>query len=236
MARKGKTRLANEVAEDQLRPIRWRRYQFIILIVCEDEKTEPQYFQGFAEEFPEETIYLRPVGTGRDALGVVQQALIERDHLLSESRKDPDEVWVVFDKDDMDLNATRRERFNDAFTLALSQNMNIAFSNEVFELWLLLHLSDVSNVKPIRRADIYIALHQAIQAHAHYPDFIYEHGNLNVLPVIREIGSEADAIIRAGALRDAHSGKHPIEANPSTSVYKIVERLRELIAYYAYQP
>lgn len=41
--------------EEDTRPIRWRRYPYLFLIVCEDEKTEPYYFGKFIKLFPEET-------------------------------------------------------------------------------------------------------------------------------------------------------------------------------------
>ena len=60
MAKKGKL---NEFQEKELeeRPIRFKRYQYLFLIVCEDENTEPAYFEHFKNKIPEETIFLKPV-------------------------------------------------------------------------------------------------------------------------------------------------------------------------------
>ncbi|HMZ32282.1 MAG TPA: RloB family protein, partial [Methanoregulaceae archaeon] len=55
------------------------------------------------------------------------------------ARKEVDIVWVVFDKDSSDENETKIKRFEDAFTIAEKENFKVAYSNEVFELWLLLH-------------------------------------------------------------------------------------------------
>ena len=77
-----------------------------MLIVCEDENTERVYFEQFHKLFndllPSETVYIRAVGTGRNSLGVVNQAIIERNLLATEAGKKVDEVWAVFDKDDLD--------------------------------------------------------------------------------------------------------------------------------------
>jgi hypothetical protein len=43
MARKGKLKSAPR--DEQERPIRIRRYQYLLLIVCEDQKTEKLYFE-----------------------------------------------------------------------------------------------------------------------------------------------------------------------------------------------
>ena len=68
MARKGKLKEAPE--EKQQRPIRLKRYAYLFLIVCEDQKTEKDYFESFKLAFPERTVYLRTVGTGLDPKGV----------------------------------------------------------------------------------------------------------------------------------------------------------------------
>jgi RloB-like protein len=97
------------------RPVRWRRYPHLFLIVCEDGKTEPYYFDVFKRHIPNETIFLKTVGTGKSSKGVVEQAVIEKKKLSELSNKNVDEVWTVFDKDDADLVPANLERFNDAF-------------------------------------------------------------------------------------------------------------------------
>jgi hypothetical protein len=55
---------------------------------------------------------------------------------------------------------------------------------------------------------------------------------------IKVKGNEQKAMGRATQLFQEHAskGKPPIEANPSTKVHILVQRLRELIAWYAYKP
>lgn len=143
MAKRGT--IGKKLLKDKdLRPIRWRKYPHLFLIVCEDQKTEPYYFQKFIKDFPNETVFLRAVGTGMSSLGVVEQSLIEKKKLEEESNKLVDEVWAVFDKDDADKSLGNAERFISAFAKAHEYKHNIAYSNEVFELWLLLHIADVS--------------------------------------------------------------------------------------------
>ena len=99
MARRGKVKQV-ETRDVIDRPARSRKYRYLMLIVCEDENTERVYFEQFHKLFndllPSETVYIRAVGTGRNSLGVVNQAIIERNLLATEAGKKVDEVWAVF--------------------------------------------------------------------------------------------------------------------------------------------
>lgn len=217
------------------RPKRVRRYKYFFLIVCEDEKTEPEYFKQFIPCFPDRTLYLKPVGTGLSPLRVVEQAIIEKSDLETESTKKfgkDDAVWVVFDKDDAELNDTTINNFNRAFEIAEKNKFNIAYSNEAFELWFLLHLEDVPSSHPIPRGDIYNRLEEVIRQNPDESNFTYEHGKTNILEKIKHIGNESKAIERAEILLQAQSGVPPIKANPSTKVHVLIKELRSWIDYY----
>lgn len=218
------------------RPIRWRKYPHLFLIVCEDGKTEPTYFRTFEKDIPKETIFLRAVGTGRSSKGVVEQAIVEREKLAEEANKTVDEVWVVFDKDDAEKNRANTLRFTEAFNIAKEEKMKVAYSNEVFELWLLLHFREVSPAKPIPRTGIYSTLENAIRSVEKHKSFVYNHGKTEVIDLLIELGNEAKAIERAEKLFAEQKGKQSIDANPSTTVHILVKRLRELIAWYSYLP
>lgn len=236
MARKGK--INRREGKDEIeRPIRYRKYLQFFLIVCEDERTEPHYFEKFKVLFPEHTMFLKTVGTGRSPLGVVEQSIRERELLLQKSKKEVDFIWVVFDKDDADENATKIKNFERAFEIAAKENINIAYSNEVFELWLLLHLKEIDAQNPIPRKDVYADLELSIrQFGGTYAYFTYEHGNKDIIEVINKIGDENLAIERARKLLAFHGNKRPIAANPSTKVHTLVKELRDWIFYYNWEP
>jgi hypothetical protein len=235
MARKGK--LGQKSKRDTIeRPVRFKRYGHLFLIVCEDENTEPQYFKQFVNLFPKETLYLKTVGTGLDPKGVVESAIKERDALALSSEKEVDYVWVVFDKDDADLNEARIERFNAAFNIAKEQKIAVAYSNEVFELWLLLHLKDVDSTVPLSRKQIYKDLEAQIKRQQEHAHFTYVHGNAEVIKIIRKIGDESSAIERAKTLLLAHAHTAPINANPSTRMHLLVQEIRNWVAFYTFEP
>jgi hypothetical protein len=237
MARRGT--VSKQTAKDKdTRPVRWRRYPYLFLIVCEDEKTEPYYFGKFIAKFPEETVFLRAVGTGRSSKGVVEQSVVEREKLLAEANKNVDEVWAVFDKDDAEKSAGNTLRFNEAFKVAQDEKIKVAYSNEVFELWVLLHFVTVDVETLIPRAEIYTRIETAIKQIPAFTEFVYEHGNVNVIDVLLNNGNEQNAIERATKLLEEHrkKGNQPIDANPSTTVHILVKRLRDLIDWYSYVP
>jgi hypothetical protein len=89
------------VLSNRKQNIRELRKQFII--ICEGEKTEPNYFRQF--RVPKEVIDL--IGLGANTVTVVQRA-------IEEKQKHPSaEVWSVFDRDSFPP-----QDFNNALALA----------------------------------------------------------------------------------------------------------------------
>lgn len=233
MARRGT--IGKKATRDRdKRPVRWRRYPHLFLIVCEDEKTEPYYFEQFISDFPDETVFLRAVGTGRSSLGVVERSEVEKEILASESNKLVDEVWVVFDKDDAEKSPGNTDRFKKAFKKAQELNHRVAYSNEVFELWLLLHFVDIDPSKALPREEIYLQLNGAAKPFA--PNFKYVHGNTNIVDLVLRYGNENNALERATAILKLKEDIQPIDANPSTTVHILIKKLRELVEYYSFTP
>lgn len=98
-----------------------------ILIVCEGEHTEPSYFNQFRIT----SARVKSVGEGYNTVSLVNRAL------ALAQQGNYDQVWCVFDKDDFDDND-----FNAAIQIAETKNFGVAYSNQSFEYWLLLHFND----------------------------------------------------------------------------------------------
>ncbi len=98
-----------------------------ILIVCEGKNTEPSYFKQFRLS----TATIKTVGEGYNTISLVKRAL---EILENETY---DQVWCVFDKDDFTEND-----FNNAIKLAEKSDLKVAYSNQAFEYWILLHFDD----------------------------------------------------------------------------------------------
>ena len=235
MAQRGKNNLRKDYTER--RPERLRRYDQLFLIVCEDEKTEPAYFQQFIDllpELPATTLFVRCIGTGLDPLGVINRTVEERDRLAEQADKEVDFVWAVFDKDDADVNPARTQRFMEALAKAEVEGIDLAFSNEVFELWLLLHLREVDPEILLPRAEVYAQLQAAVRE-AEASDFDYVHGQPEIIQKIAVLGHEEAAKQRAERLEAYHGDTPLLAANPSTRVHRLVVLLREWVVFYGWE-
>lgn len=237
MAKQGKVNRKRHVQADEIvRPTRIRTYKYLFLIICEDQKTEKAYFEQFKPFFPEGVFYLEVHGTGFDQRGIVEKAEIEKSNLNSHFRREVDETWLVFDVDDASRVEGKGKNFITALQLAKKSKMKVAYSNEVFELWLLLHFKDIDSQTPLPRADIYTQFEPCIRQYWGYENFTYNHGKIDIITVVAEVGDEALAIERAKRLEEAQKGREPLEANPVTYVHKLVSEIRERITYFNYKP
>jgi hypothetical protein len=98
-----------------------------ILIVCEGENTEPFYFRQFRLS----SAIIKSVGEGYNTTSLVNRAI------QIANQGSYEQVWCVFDKDDFpDVD------FNNAISMAESNNFGVAYSNQAFEYWIILHFDD----------------------------------------------------------------------------------------------
>jgi hypothetical protein len=107
-----------------------------ILIVCEGQNTEPSYFRQFRLSSAD----IAPIGVGYNTVSLVEKA-----EALSK-KKHYDQIWCVFDKD-----AFSEANFNNAIQKAESLGFGVAYSNQAFEYWLLLHFDDHQGGKMDRK-------------------------------------------------------------------------------------
>lgn len=178
-----------------------------VLIVCEGARTEPSYFESF--RLPR---VVEIQGVGKNTLSVVKDAV-----RFSEVQN-YDEVWCVFDRDSFSA-----PNISAAFQLAKKNKIKIAFSNESFELWYLLHYCYLDTA--ITRAQYCVKLSEYMQCN-------YAKNDPKMYDLL--IGAQGDAIKRAKRLEQLNPlipGKEH-KSIPTTSVYKLVERLNKLLKKY----
>jgi hypothetical protein len=171
---------------------------------------------GSTSGFPvnRERAVVKAVGTGMNTDSLVEEAVGLQDHATKQGAPFS-HVWCVFDRDDFP-----KGQYVRAFQLAKSHRFEIAWSNEAFELWYLLHFqycdSGISRTEfPIR-----LTKHMGIK---------YEKSNKQIYSRLRE--RQATAIRNARNLLKAlrARGALPVQnANPSTNVHQLVEFLNEL--------
>lgn len=181
------------------------------LIVCEGENTEPDYFKAFRMT----AATIKAVGQGMNTLSLVNKAISIRE--TEKAKKHSfDQCWVVFDKDDYPDND-----FNQAILLAKSNGFRVAYSNQAFEYWFLLHFNRYMG-----------AIHRN-----QYPDML---SKLIEMPYSKTQGFGAlmyrfllnrqrQAIDNADAILAEVSHGNPAKEESSTTVQKLVVELNKYL-------
>lgn len=104
-------------------------YNKTFLIVCEGQ-TEELYFTSFKRK----GIIIECIGMGCTKLELVSCTVEMKKH------GDYDEVWTVFDMDlDTNRGGDQLAKFDNAIEKAQQNDIQVAYSNDAFELWFYLH-------------------------------------------------------------------------------------------------
>mgnify|MGYP003607042514 FL=1 len=140
------------------------------IIFCEDGAVEPAYF----ELFKREDVHVPAFGNKKQHHAQVDYAteyfrkndLIEINELGQEILKIDEgaQVWCVFDRD-KEPNDQKDTAFNDSIQNANSKGIRTAWSNDDFELWILLHFEEVNpeNLDYVNRTKYYERLTEILK-------------------------------------------------------------------------
>ncbi|WP_130798377.1 RloB family protein [Streptomyces otsuchiensis] len=113
-----------------------------VLVYCEDECAGRQYFLGLRAELRYHPVQIA-IGDGcGEPLGLVRDAIAHRKRAPTspaDRRSGYDEVWCV-----IDVESPPHARLHEALALARGENIRVALTNPCFDLWILLHFSDVT--------------------------------------------------------------------------------------------
>jgi hypothetical protein len=180
-------------------PTRQERVRF--LIVCEGTRTEPHYFEGFRVHVTDADI----LGEGYNTLSLVQKTI----EIRQASAKDYDQVWCVFDRDDFPA-----QNFNAALQLAARSEIQVAYSNQAFEIWYLLHFHFYNAA--LHRTQYEEKLTEALNRP-------YKKNDREIFALLRT--RRLDAIRNARQLHESYDPHSPATDNPCTTVYLLVEEL-----------
>jgi RloB-like protein len=186
------------------------------LIVCEGEKTEPNYFKSFPKQVGKFVYDIKFDGGGISTIKVVEKAI----ELRAKAKQKYDRVWAVFDRDSFKANA-----FNSAILKAKANGISTAWSNEAFELWYLLHFHN--RVTAMSREQYKKAIEDAVNAKLgkSKSPFKYKKNDDEIFALLHKLGNENNAIKWAKQLAKHISNEQFANHNPQTMVYKLVEEL-----------
>ena len=186
------------------------------LIVCEGEKTEPNYFRSFPKKVGKFIYDIEFEGGGISTIKIVEEAIELRDR----SKQKYDRVWAVFDRDSF-----KASSFNSAILKAKANHISCAWSNEAFELWYLLHFHN--RITSMSRDQYKKAIEQAINDKlvSKEKPFRYKKNDTEMYALLNKKGNQASAINRARELAESIDGEQFANYNPQTMVFKLVEEL-----------
>jgi hypothetical protein len=193
----------------------------LILIVCEGANTEPSYF----EQFKLVTAKIKSVGEGYNTISLVERAI------SLNNQGSFDQVWCVFDADPKPENIRQAPNFNDAIRLAEKNGFSVAYSNQAFEYWIILHFLDHQGGSMLR-SDYNKAINKLIK-----PFGLSYDGEgckriskdlFDLMDSINEKGKNrrAEAVDRAKKLYSQYDHTIPSVEESSTTVYRLVEELQ----------
>lgn len=187
-----------------------------ILIVCEGTKTEPNYFEAFATKRQGIIVYdIKVKGLGRGTKNVVEKAINLK------NKNNYDRVWAVFDKD-----AFPPKDFNEAINRGHQNNIEIAWSNEAFELWYLYHFQNVTTAMSRQQYETKISA--AVNASSGYKlkkKYKYAKEDPNNYKIMATYGSMENALRYAETKHMEYTDTKYANQNPCTTVYRLVRQL-----------
>lgn len=188
-----------------------REVKQTFLIICEGANTEPDYFNAFRLT----SANVKAIGQGMSTLVLVQKAINIKEQEKQKGRS-YNQYWVVFDKDDFPEND-----FNTAILLARRAGFEVAYSNQAFEFWFLLHFN----------------LYQGALHRSRYEKML---SDLLGFPYSKKSGVSTrmfNALLsrqqkangHAKAIVEQFYGINPAQAESSTTVYLLVEELNRFL-------
>lgn len=181
------------------------------LVVCEGERTEPEYLRGLNKHFSRAIVELDIPAEHGVPLTLVKIARRRKENASKEARRTGDDfhaydqVWCAFDIDE-------HPNVNDAKQLAGAHAIDLAISNPCIELWLLLHFRDNPGMR--HRHDLQSMMRDHVAGYDKGVSFDA------YLPGYEEAVQRAQRIERE-AEEQGEEGR-----NPSTSIWKLTQALR----------
>jgi len=241
MARRSKNRLFNNKKEleneDFQRKIDDKEEVNDIIIACEDSVSSPAYFQEIVNKLiknrviTQDSFVIVPHNGHTNPLAILEN-LKSYENKYGKKYNDFKHKWIVIDRD---KGAHTEKQFNDAINLARStkieNHVEVAYANDSFELWYLLHFTAQSEfihrkninaklLRIIKKIDSrFKGLNKKKLKQQQYISIIFN----KILPY------QEKAIQNAKELLESYGTSHnPEKDNPSTTIHKLVELLNGL--------
>ena len=132
-----------------------------------------------------------------------------------------DRVWAVFDKDEFPA-----KDFNEAIAMGQKNGIEVAWSNEAFELWYLYHFQNVTT--GVSRKHYEEKISAAVNDSPKYKSkkkYKYTKKDPNNYEIMTTYGSMESALRYAEAKHIEYADSRYANQNPCTTVYRLVCQL-----------
>jgi hypothetical protein len=206
---------------EKKRKAKTREVRVYFLIVCEGEKTEPNYFKSFKTNVKSFVYTIDAFGEASNTKDLVKRTIKYRDN----SSQEYDSVWAVFDRDSF-----VPKNFNDAIQLAENNDIKVGWSNEAFELWYLLHFQYRNTY--MSREDYKTAIEKEVNDKIAAQSkskkrvrFKYQKNSIDMSAILEKYGNQQQAIKNAEKLIANHNCSNFAIHNPCTRVHLLVQEL-----------
>jgi hypothetical protein len=115
----------------------------VLHIFCEGEKTEPNYINGYVQNRHPTNRLLKVIKVEKTKKNTPVQ-LVQEAIKLKNDKSTPDEdiCWVVYDREAVSKYTDKLHQ--ESLDKARSKNINVALTNVCFEVWLILHFSELT--------------------------------------------------------------------------------------------
>lgn len=215
-----------------------------IIIACEDSVSSPTYFKSIVANLIKEKLitqdsFVIAKHKHTNPLGVLEDLKSHKDK-NKKTYENFEHKWIVIDRDIERVNGGGHtaEDFNSAIQAADSEEdekkVEVAYSNDAFELWYLLHFDAISTsftrdeinkrlIKKLKTLDLkkFSKLDKDNIKTVHYTKLIFE----------ATLDKQPDAMKNAESLLKSYGTTHNKEKdNPATTVHKLVEILNTIKA------
>jgi hypothetical protein len=226
------------------------------ILFCEDDVSEPYYFAGLQKEKKVKINYVpNQKSNFRNFANTIKYCIDNDLAEIVDGRAKLKEgvtehIWCVYDRDAEDISynnilPANQWQFTGAIQAAEQSAINVAWSNDAFELWILLHFEDVPPGQWSHRNSIYDRLTEVFQnlpnqtaemqtvtqnEHFKYKEAMK--GRQNYINFVRPYleSRRAEAIRRAKILDDYFPANVVFhDRNPCTKVYLLVQ---SIISFY----
>jgi hypothetical protein len=183
----------------------------LFILATEDTHAPEQYFRNL--NFNQVKVLVLPTTDGESAPAAIVERLCNAYEKTSLNRQLEDEFWLLMDTDHH-FQPNHCRGTLQALDRARQKNFGIAISNPCFEVWLLLHHTDLS--EPLVPSSAAEALLRSTLGS-------YNKANLDSTQFIYAL--VLAAIQRARRLEELKPAEGYIPSNPGTQLYRLLEAI-----------